>query len=65
MRNIKARILDVYLEEHNKHHDLALDWFIASWDKEGAEKKLCLSNYKKYKKKAKRITARMLKYLNG
>lgn len=31
----------------------AIDWLIASWDKKGDEKKICLHNYKRYKEKSK------------
>ena len=40
--------IEACLKEHNKVHNKALDWLIASWEKEGKEKELCKEKYLKY-----------------
>lgn len=52
---------ELCLKQYNKAHDRAIDWLIASWDKTGAEKEVCLEKYKKFC----HISNRLAKKLNN
>jgi hypothetical protein len=65
MQNIKSELLNVYLKEFEKYHDLAVDWLILSWKKKAEEKEKALLEYKKWKKRAFEIAYKMDTYING
>lgn len=57
---MKSRYLEIFLKEHEKYHYRALDWFIASWGKQGVERELCLKKYGEWSEEAHKVTLRML-----
>lgn len=51
------------LKEHDKVHNLALDWLIKSWGEKGIDKEISLLHYKKFSMEAINITKRINKMI--
>ena len=50
---------ELFRGENNKK----LDWYIASWKKEGADRAYCLVKMKELEEKSKKIVEEMQKYV--